>query len=565
LYQTLGEQDSWLKPKLLAWKLELSRQSPLSSALKLCRNSCDDDRLQRRTALLLAVAFFVGTILNTWFRKYDLFSEQFETHFPTFGYREMVTSCLLVILAVYGFNPWSIINFGCHQSCAATWILLFFFSVNEDWVTNRFLTPETAQSYLRSIAAFVCLASSWYTCNQRSAEDRKSKTGKMKENRKVFKTKSATFFNASPIDEEDETMTQDLLSESSTSVSVSTTATTTTATKSKVIKSSPTRPPIRAPQFGSFLPNHEIHQGPEEELSSLRFGDQEEEEESASPVNPPCDISILHIDRAGSSCDGRSPPFEVRRYDAANTSGINFGFGGASNFGANSDRPILKPPRFVYEQPHRVAQSSWVAGGYWHQGNNSHQFGSTQHQGTLPDNLSRASSQTSGFFSVSNEPPANDLRFSSFGRHHEFASLPNSRVNSVCGDRHSVLSEPVYTSGVGQADISLRSLGNQLAFFDTTRKSSTTREAENLRKSRIVRDFDDDDSDSLNSSAGRLHQFSIFRPKAESSPIEKRETPAKSDESFLQKKIQISVSLNSLLLVASVTLNVGIIWYLVIS
>ena len=564
MHQTLGEQDSWLKPKLLAWKLELSRQSPLSSALKLCRGGRDDDRLQRRTALLFSIAFFVGTILNTWFPNYDLCSEHFQLHFPTFGYREVVTSCLLVILAVYGFNPWSIINFGCHQSCAATWILLFFFSVNEDSVSDQFSSPEAARSYLRTIAAFICLSSSWYTCKRRSAEDKKMGTGKLKKNRNHFKTRSTNFFNASPIEEEDETMTQDLLSETSNSIS-----TTRTTAKSKATKGSPTRPPIRAPQFGSFLPNHEIHQGAEEELSSLSFGAAEEEEENESscqPVNPPCDISVLHIDRAGSSCDGRSPPFEVRRYDAANTSGINFGFGGTSNFGPNTSRPILKPPRFVYEQPHRVAQSSWVAGGYWHQGRgNNSQFGSTQNQGNLPDNLSRASSQTSGFFSVSNEPPANDTRFSSFGRHHEFASLPNSRVNSVCGDRHSVLSEPVYTSGLGQPDMSLRSLGNQLAFFDTTRKSLTGREDENLRKNRIVRDFDDDDSDSLNSSAGRLNQFSIFRPKAESSPIEKRETPKKCDESFLQKKIQISVSLNSLLLVASVTLNVGIIWYLVIS
>ena len=32
LHQTLGQQDSWLKPKLLSWKLERNRQSPLSTA-----------------------------------------------------------------------------------------------------------------------------------------------------------------------------------------------------------------------------------------------------------------------------------------------------------------------------------------------------------------------------------------------------------------------------------------------------------------------------------------------------------------------------------------------------
>jgi hypothetical protein len=93
---------------------------------------------------------------------------------------------------------------------------------------------------------------------------------------------------------------------------------------------------------------------------------------------------------------------------------------------------------------------------------------SSQHptQFGFPENVSRSSSQTSGFFSAFNEPVGSSASgLNHLGRNHEFASLPNSRVNSICGDRHSVLSEPVYNSG--QADFSLRSIGNQLAFFDT--------------------------------------------------------------------------------------------------
>ena len=34
LHQKLGEQDSWLKPQLLGWKLEKNRQTPLTSSEK---------------------------------------------------------------------------------------------------------------------------------------------------------------------------------------------------------------------------------------------------------------------------------------------------------------------------------------------------------------------------------------------------------------------------------------------------------------------------------------------------------------------------------------------------
>jgi hypothetical protein len=247
--------------------------------------------------------------------------------------------------------------------------------------------------------------------------------------------------------QKDETLTQDLLS---------TTSATSTTRKSNKTSSSPLRPPIRAPQFGAFLPNHEIHHGEK----TLSFDEQEEELDEQ--VNPPCDLSVLQIDRSSSSCSQtRSPPFEVRRYDAVNTSGINFSFSES----VNSGRPLIKPPRFVYEQPHRVAQSSWVAGGYWHHGRGQTSFNS--HPAALPDNLSRSSSQTSGFVSVSHEPVGTENIFSTSGLQQPFgslafASLPNSRVNSVCGDRHSVLSEPVYTNNHGQADMSLHSLGNQV-------------------------------------------------------------------------------------------------------
>ena len=561
----------------MAWKLELSRQSPLSSALKLCKSTRDNDTVQRRITLVLSLAFFFGTIFSGYFPH--SFEQKLNLEV---GYRQTVTSFLLVILTVYVLNPWVVIKHGCHQFCVIAWILVFFLSVKEEFILSRLSTTETSSRfYLRSCAGLLCLVASWYSSKSRSSEDKRMSVKQLKKRktRKIFQMRSPHFTSPSTIDEEeevtslcekDETLTQDLLSSTATSVSSKTTT-------SKTIQKSPLRPPIRAPQFGAFLPNHEIHHGEIERTLNIDGEEEQEGECDDQRVNPPCDISVLHIDRAGSSCGGRSPPFEVKRYDAANTSGINFGFGETSNFSGFSakttaSRPVLKPPRFVYEQPHRVAQSSWVAGGYWHQGGQQQRSGgqfSSQHPGVFPDNLSRSSSQTSGFVSVSNEDRnVFSTSIQNFGNL-AFSSLPNSRVNSVCGDRHSVLSEPVYTNH-GSADMSLRSLGNQLAFFDTTRRSWNAREDDPAptRKSQTIRDLDED-SDSMDSSVGRLTQeaFSVFKPKAESSPIEKsyRESSRKkADESFLEKKIQISFSLYSLLFVVSVTVNIGVIWYLVI-
>ena len=398
-------------------------------------------------SLILSIAFFFGTLL-------EILKPNFANFSSDLGYRQVVMSFLLVILTVYCLNPWVVIKYSCHQFCIGTWIFIYFYSISEDSLP----AIESSKNLVRALAALICLTAAWYSSKRRSNEERRMTRKKLK-TRKIFKMRGAHITSPTIHEDEeeecssqkDETLTQDLLSTTNT--------TTSTTRKSNKTSSSPLRPPIRAPQFGSFLPNHEIHHGEK----SMSFDEQEEETDEQ--VNPPCDISVLQIDRAGSSCSQtRSPPFEVRRYDSANTSGIKFSLADS----LNSGRPLIKPPRFVYEQPHRVAQSSWVAGGYWHHGRGQNTLNS--HPGALPDNLSRSSSQTSGFVSVSHEAVGTDNMFSTSGLQQPFgnlafASLPNSRVNSVCGDRHSVLSEPVYSNSHGQADMSLHSLGNQVKHF----------------------------------------------------------------------------------------------------
>lgn len=189
------------------------------------------------------------------------------------------------------------------------------------------------------------------------------------------------------------------------------------------------------------------------------------------------------------------------------------------NFGSTASETFIKPAKFVYNERNRVAQSSWVAGGYWH-------------NGTSTATLSRSSSQSSGIGSLTS---ANGLLPPKF-----VSSLPNSRVNSTCGgaaelERFSIFSEPAYNS----------------SFLNSTM----------MRKK-------DNDNDSLNSSFGRLSQeaFAKLKPKAESSPLLSESSKATDDDvSFLERKITINISMYSLLLILSVGVNISLSVYLMSS
>ena len=86
--------------------------------------------------------------------------------------------------------------------------------------------------------------------------------------------------------------------------------------------------------------------------------------------NNQCDISTLHINSGRPQQPPRpQSPFSLKNY---------------GNPSKNSSM-FIKPARFVYNERKRVAQSSWVAGGYWQ----------------TNDNLSRSSSQSSGIGSLS--------------------------------------------------------------------------------------------------------------------------------------------------------------------
>ena len=67
LHQTLGEQDSWLKPQVLGWKLEHNRQSPLSSSKTFSASGSNKtNRMANTLNQLLKIAMFLSAAF-LWF------------------------------------------------------------------------------------------------------------------------------------------------------------------------------------------------------------------------------------------------------------------------------------------------------------------------------------------------------------------------------------------------------------------------------------------------------------------------------------------------------------------
>ena len=139
----------------------------------------------------------------------------------------------------------------------------------------------------------------------------------------------------------------------------------------------------------SALPPHEIYQA---------------EQNSTSEKH--CDISMLHIDSAHldnyDAASMTSGTFSLKRYEGFNGSGIDFGNNNNRHNGHHKG-PLVKPPRFTGKS---IAQSSWVAGGYW--SNNKYQrnkcFNMTlSGKGGVPETMSQNSSQSSGFVSYSGQ------------------------------------------------------------------------------------------------------------------------------------------------------------------
>ena len=213
-----------------------------------------------------------------------------------------------------------------------------------------------------------------------------------------------------------------------------------------------------------------------------------------------------------------------------------------------------------------MAQSSWVAGGYW---------GHSRQNPELNETISRTSSQSSGFGSLTSAGALQQHQRDSF------PSLPNSRLNSICGDaadRFSVFSEPAYKLNnhslmnatlISNPEMIRRRTSTTAASLSMQRPQSpitptpSSHQLSMFRSQSILGGGDDDDS--FNSSKFSQEAFGKLIPQAESSPKDKIEHARKHDVSFLERKITIDISIYSLFLITSIGVNVGLSVYVLYS
>lgn len=457
--QVIGEQDSKLKQKFLAWKLSLFRKSPLVSS----QDSASEIYLSvisRIVMISLAAIIWIASLQETPLKNVPEEMLKFVTKFisvpQNFGYFELVTIAVPLALAVgYCQSPTTSLSKSWrHVLSIGAWLALFL---------QRVLEMTMFKCEIATLSLIFCLISSL------SFKKELSKQGKIEQKRTARK-KLYQDLNEK-IEEEEVEM-------SSNSV---------------------TPTPSLPKNDDFYLPNHEIYQNSEEQ----------------------CDLSTLKINaKMGKNEEEQRPksPFSIKNYspNSCNESTINFG-----DLTTRSGT-FLKPAKFVYNERNRVAQSSWVAGGYW-LNSKPNEIGK--------QTLSRSSSQSSGIGSLTSAAALNQQLFVS--------SLPNSRVNSTCGEfqeRFSIFSEP--------------------AFLNSTLKNRSRFENQ------------DNDNESLNSSFGRLSQeaFSKLQPRAKSSPKTSDDhesiNSSSKDVSFLERKITINISMYSLFLFLSVGFNITLSIYL---
>ena len=395
---------------------------------------------------------------------------------------------------------------------------------------------------------------------------------------------------------QDDTLTQDLVSTSTRigsidnlmcpSIDRTRSAMSTIATsKLNLYKSS--SPNERA---SSVLRPHEIYQAKQNSTSEKH-----------------CDISMLHIDSAHldnyDTASMTSGTFSLKRYDGLNSSGIDFG-NNSNRQNCHLKRPLIKPSRFTGRS---VAQSSWVAGGYW--SNNKYQqnkcFNTTlSGKSGVPETMSQNSSQSSGFVSYSGQAQVSRMS-SILNRSNllcEKTELASKVPPELAGQNANlnVAKEGIFCAHFPEADIpnldrtksnstfSLNPIGDQLAFFDTSaanweensrpcspsfvttsydkQKTEFYKQTTPFSRSHQSKFFNnvnekETDRSSFNSSLDRLTQeaFSVLQPRAKSSPksLANNITETKPAlKTWMERKITINISLYSFVLLLSVAVNV---------
>ena len=503
LHQTLGEQSSWLKPKLLAFRLEMSRQTARSA--QLIREAAST-RVSASAAVLVwltAVGLAGAVILN-----------------PSICAEATSATIGVILVAAVTRRVEMTASRVASLSCL---VLLDSLALTD----RRGLLRQEFQDIIRALVLVNAIITSFSTFGGKRRIQKTEKRVKSRANdsflEETYRMETRADLSA---DSEEETMRQE---ERPSKMNASTSTQRTAATSANLDEQllfhpdrelhlrpssqlscsasvvagsvisrpqsrSPFIPPSPAASLCSFSAATPLARPPSAALSSRRNS-------SRNSNNSRCDISTLSLEDAeeratmfgqAPSIAERSSAFSTRTYDAFNSSGIDFGGPRGAASAARQRRGPFKL------QPANKQLKNWVAGGYWQAPPSL--SGLRGREG----NLSRASSQTSGFVSESAAGAK------------EFALPPQFLVHSAS-----------------------RSCSRASSASDDSSVERLTQEA-----------------------------FAELRPKAESSPIEKLSVGAKTASSLqplLERRISLDCSLYSLLLAVSVGANLALAVYFMAS
>jgi len=398
LSSRLGEQDASLAPSVLAHRLETSR---LNRSDRLAGGGrAWIWRYLPATKVMMSLLMFI-MLLDTSQLELPVTMPEFQTH------HQLVTLNLLVLLSLASLTRASGSRW--RHLLALTAVLAQLVAVVAD-LDHASMLGLAGLSVLCSLV----VATSPGLSSSRAVNRTMTRT------RDSFLARPAV---ADSREDEDETMTQNLLEDSD--IPEVGEKSSSSHTKDKARLFGPSEYELRRPfshewskpaSVRSFLsePKFSSHVRPaslfSQPLAPAVF--------TSSPAtrSPQKDVDISSLSLGDSPCDrlSDSSPFAPRLYSPASSpSGIHF------SPPPPARRNLLRPARLT---------RSWVAGGYW--------AGGPPPTPQETPGVSRSSSQSSGFVSHSGQPVP-DLNQ---------ASLPNSPVMSACGDyeRFSVLSEPIF-------------------------------------------------------------------------------------------------------------------------
>ncbi|KAK7080837.1 hypothetical protein SK128_020128 [Halocaridina rubra] len=407
LHQTLGKQDSWLKPKLIAWRLHLSAEKKAPIISDTARSSyclsfflC----LVRLFSLLIGMSLLLANIHHLQEHSgvklisldFGAQGEIYLSQMQKFQSPLVMSGLTLILLAIFGAGKETLLVSDAVTSF--TWVGLLALCSSKN-----LLAEEDYNTLQVTVSAAALILTLWTLF--------------------IPRTFSNTRILKSPLNKSMRSNTSSgrLLNDSECTLD---------ASLSDDLKNvTPPTSPQPQNRTSTPVPFKSHQSAPRYDIDADMGGLQISTPYKNNQVQPSTPFSprALFLDKPG--------------------------YNPKTNDFYCIQRNIISPSKLLSTKT--ITQSSWVAGGYWGSHLSPREFAPTlgvpkpgsPHTSHPLFPLSRSSSQSSGYISHNSGLPP----FNTIGP----CSLPNSRHGSVCGDleRGSVYSEPAYKTWVSPVSL----------------------------------------------------------------------------------------------------------------